>query len=223
MIHYFGERGHRADFDTIAARANSSQFLDSAQIDHHLRLFDSILQPVEAVETSCQHPGVSSVLCEKLLRLLDGSGLKQLERGHYVSYDSHNSPSKSISNMGHERMLHRSARFERRQNSVGVHRRPLENLVPQCIRERVQDGSTPTSNRWLADTASAHRRLRVRNVQRRPLHIDGNIQNRGRFAVVETLGKHLAVARIEHPFLANRMSDAERRTAEHLAAKRSGM
>src|ERR1039458_6110960 len=38
----------------------------------------------------------------------------------------------------------------------------------------------------LADAASAYRRLRVRNIQRRPLHVNGYIQNRRRFAVVES-------------------------------------
>src|ERR1035438_10416086 len=93
MIHHLGERGHGADLDTIAGRANSAQFLDSAQIDHSLRLLDSIFQPVEAVETSGQHQGVGSVPCEKLLRVSDGTRLIQLERGHYVSNDSHDPPS----------------------------------------------------------------------------------------------------------------------------------
>src|ERR1019366_5434132 len=93
MIHYFSERGHRADFDPIGCRANSPQFLDSAQIDHSLGLLDSILQPVEAVEPSGQHQGIASVLFEKLLCIGNGTRLIQLESGHYVSYDSHNSPS----------------------------------------------------------------------------------------------------------------------------------
>src|ERR1017187_9132583 len=126
-------------------------------------------------------------------------------------------------NVGHERMLHRPARFERRQNRVCVHRSALKNLVSQCIRQSVQDRSAPTSNRRLADTASADRRLRVRNIQRSPLHVDGYVKNRRRFTLVEAHGEHLAVARIEHPFLANRMADAERRTAEHLTAERSRM
>src|ERR1035437_1694129 len=130
---------------------------------------------------------------------------------------------KPPSNMRHQRMLHRSARFERRQNRVGVHRSALENLVPQRIREGVQDGGAPTSNRRLADTARASRRFRVRNIQRRPLHIDGNIQNRRRLALIEPRGKHHAVVRIEHPFLTDRMADAQGRTAEHLAAKRTGV
>src|SRR3984957_6822424 len=92
MIHDFSERGHRADLDTIPGCANSPQFLDSAQIDHHLGLPDSILEPVEAVEPSGQHPGIGAMLFEKLLRIGHGPGLIQLEGGHYVSYDSHHSP-----------------------------------------------------------------------------------------------------------------------------------
>src|SRR5450759_85176 len=120
---------------------------------------------------------------------------------------------KSLSNVGHQGMLHRAASFERRQNRVGVYWCALENVVPEGIREGVQDGATPAGNRRLTDTASAYRRLRVRNIQRRPLHVNRYIQNRRRFAVVESLGKHLAVVRIEHPFLTDGMADAERRTA----------
>ena len=69
MIHHLSERGHRADLDAIARRANSPQFLDSTQIDHHLGLPDSILEPVKAVQPSGQHPRVGSMLFEKLLRI----------------------------------------------------------------------------------------------------------------------------------------------------------
>src|SRR5580765_2346027 len=120
-------------------------------------------------------------------------------------------------------MLHGPARFERGQNRVGVHRRTLENFISERIREGVQDGGTSARNRRLADTTSAHRRLRVWNVQRRPLHVDGHIENRRGFALVKALGKHLAVLRIEYPFLTDRMADTERRTAEHLATQCAGM
>jgi hypothetical protein len=56
-LHYFGERGHGADLDAIAG-CELPQFLDSAQIDHNLGLLDAILEPVEAVEPSGQHPGI---------------------------------------------------------------------------------------------------------------------------------------------------------------------
>src|ERR1039458_2904986 len=92
MVHYFRERGHRADLNTIRRGANSAQFFDSAQIDYSLGLLDSILQPVEAVEPSGQHPDIRSVLFEKFLCIGNGTWLIQLECGHYVSYDSHNSP-----------------------------------------------------------------------------------------------------------------------------------
>src|SRR5450759_4704518 len=130
---------------------------------------------------------------------------------------------KSLSNVGHQGMLHRAASFERRQNRVGVYWCALKNLVSEGIRKGVQDGTTTTCNRWLTHTASTHRRLRVRNVQRRPLHVDGYIQNRRWLAVVESLGNHLAIVRIEHPFLTDRMADPERRTAKHLATQCAGM
>src|ERR1700693_74221 len=127
------------------------------------------------------------------------------------------------SNMSRQGMLHRAARFERRQNRVGVHRCALENLVPERIREGIQDGGTPASNRWLTDTASAHGRLRIRNVQRSPLHVDRHVQYGRRFVVVEAFGNHLPIMRIEHPLLSDRMANAQDRTAEHLTTQRSGM
>src|SRR5580700_7285171 len=120
-------------------------------------------------------------------------------------------------------MLHRAARFERRQNRVGVHRRTLKDLVSERIRESVQNGGTPACNRRLADTARTHRRLRVGNVQRGPLHIDGYIENGWRFVVMESLRNHLTVVRIEHPLLTDGMPDTQDRTAEHLPTQSSGM
>src|ERR1700733_9798465 len=99
MIHYFRERGHRADLDAIGGRAHSAQFLDPTQIDHGLGLFNSILEPVEAVEPSGQNPGVASVLFEKRLSLGNRAWLIQLESSHYISDDSHKSPSNLISSL----------------------------------------------------------------------------------------------------------------------------
>src|ERR1017187_7404066 len=96
MIHDFSECGHRADLDTVRRRAHSAEFLDSAQIDHNLGLPDSILEPVEAVEPPGQHPGIRSMLFEKLLCIGYGTWLIQLECSHYVSDGSHNSPSISV-------------------------------------------------------------------------------------------------------------------------------
>ena len=91
VVHDFGERRHRADFDAVAGRANAPEFLDSAQVDHRFRFLDSILEPIEAVESAGHHPGVSSVLFEKLLCVRNGARLKQLERRHDVSYYRHDS------------------------------------------------------------------------------------------------------------------------------------
>src|SRR5271169_5186298 len=133
MIHDFGERGHGADFDSIGYATNSLELLDSAQIDYSLGLLDSVLEPIEAVHPSGQHPNIGSVLSEKLLRVGNRTRLIQFESGHYVSYDSHNPPFKPRSNVGHQRMLHRPARFERGQNRVGIDWCALKNLVPKRI------------------------------------------------------------------------------------------
>src|ERR1700691_3663179 len=120
-------------------------------------------------------------------------------------------------------MLHWTACFERRQNRVGVYGCTLKDFVSQRIGKRVQNRGTPAGNGRLADTARSHWRLWIRNVQRTPLHIDGYIQNRRWFVVMESLGNHLAVMRIEHPLLTDGMADAEDRTAEHLSTQGSGM
>ena len=91
MVHDFGQRRHGADFDSVVGSANAPQFFDSAQIDQRLGLLDSILEPIEAVEPARHHPGVPSVLLEKLLRVRDGARLKQLERRHDISYYRHGS------------------------------------------------------------------------------------------------------------------------------------
>src|ERR1035437_86197 len=159
MIHHLGERGHGADLDTIAGRANSAQFLDSAQIDHSLRLLDSIFQPVEAVETSGQHQGVRSVLCEKPLRVSDGTRLVQLERGHYVSNDSHTllqtsikyAPSAHAASVGPLRATSESCR--RSQERAGKSRPPAHprgrsrrrrtHLQPAARRHRARQPAFP--------------------------------------------------------------------------------
>ena len=89
MIRHSSKRGHGANLDAVARRANSAQFLDSAEIDHHLGLPDAILQPVETIHTAGQHPGVGSVLCEKILCIGNGTRLIKLESGHYISDHSH--------------------------------------------------------------------------------------------------------------------------------------
>ena len=70
FLHHLGQRGHGADLDAaIRVVANSLELLDTAQVDHHLRFLDAVLEPVEAIEPSGQHPGIPSMLCEQLLRV----------------------------------------------------------------------------------------------------------------------------------------------------------
>src|ERR1035437_6518972 len=120
-------------------------------------------------------------------------------------------------------MLHGMPRFEGSEYSVGVDGRAAKNLITEGIREGVQNGGAPTSDRRLAHTAITDRRFRIWNVDRSPLHIDRHIQNCWRLVLVEARRKHGAVVRVVHPLLANRMSNAENRSAKHLAAQRAGM
>jgi hypothetical protein len=52
-------------------------------------LFDAVLEPVEAVETAGQNPGVLPMLFEELPRFGNRAGLEQLEPRHDIVYDSH--------------------------------------------------------------------------------------------------------------------------------------
>src|ERR1035438_7286375 len=120
-------------------------------------------------------------------------------------------------------MLHGMSRFERSENGVGVDGRALENLITKCVRKRVQDGSAAASNGRFAHTAGTDRRFRIRNIERRPLHIDGHVQNCWRLVLVKARRKHGAVVWVVHPLLPNRMSHSQNGAAEHLASKRPGM
>ena len=90
VSHDFGERRHRADFDSVVCSANASQFFDPAQINQRLGLLDSIFEPIEAVEAASHDPGFVSMLLEKLLRVRNRAGLIQLERRHDISNYRHN-------------------------------------------------------------------------------------------------------------------------------------
>src|SRR5579872_1580462 len=62
MIYDIGKRGHGADFQTAIHVPDSDQFLDLAQIDHHFRTFDAILEPIETVEATRQYPRIRAML-----------------------------------------------------------------------------------------------------------------------------------------------------------------
>jgi hypothetical protein len=52
--------------------------------------------------------------------------------------------------------------FERRQNRVGIHRRPLEYVVTEGVRKSVQDGRAGAADGWLTDPARTHRSFGIR-------------------------------------------------------------
>ncbi len=52
---------------------------------------------------------------------------------------------------------------------------------------------------------------------------DGTIEDSRRFAVVEAAGERRAISGIHHPFLSDRVRDAQRGPAQHLPAQSSGM
>src|SRR5579871_1044696 len=97
------------------------------------------------------------------------------------------------------------------QYRVGVNGRAPENLVAKSVREGIQDRSAAAPDRWLTYASSPHRCFRICNIERLPMHVYGDIQDRRRLIVVEPLGDHHAIMWIEYPFLADRMADAENR------------
>src|SRR5260370_24632211 len=103
--------------------------------------------------------------------------------------------------------------FEGGENGVRIEGRAPKNLIAEGVRERVKDRSAPASNGRLAHTASADWCLRIGNIERRPLHIDGHIQNCWWLVLVEARRKHGAVVGVVHPLLPNRMSNAQNRPA----------
>src|SRR5271169_7123942 len=106
-------------------------------------------------------------------------------------------------------MLHGTPRFEGSEYGVGVDGRALKNLITKGVRKRVQDRGTPASNGRFAYAAGADWRFRIRNIERRPLHLDGHVQDCWRLVLVKARRKHGAVVRVVHPLLANRMSHAQ--------------
>lgn len=69
----------------------------------------------------------------------------------------------------------------------------------------------------------ANRRLRIRKLDRCPLHVGRHIQNRVRFVLIEPPGEGDAVFLIVDPLLADGMADTQDRAAEDLAAQRRWM
>src|SRR5208337_5221625 len=120
-------------------------------------------------------------------------------------------------------MLHGVSRFEGSKYRVSVDGRALKNLITKGVRKRIQDRGAPASNGRLAHAAGPDRCLRIRNIERRPLHIDGHVQNCWRLVLVKARRKHGTVVRVVHPLLPNRMSHTQNGAAEHLATKRPGM
>src|SRR6185436_7076589 len=76
----------------IRRTAHSLELLNATEIDHRLRLSHPVLEPVEAVESASQNPGVRPLLFQKLPCVGQRSWLQQQECRHDVVDDSHDSP-----------------------------------------------------------------------------------------------------------------------------------
>src|SRR5262249_7286083 len=112
---HFRQGGHGAYFDAAVRHgADTAQLIDAAQIDDHSWLLNAVLEPIEAVESAGEHPGIAAMLLEKFLRFVSRSGLEQIERGHDVSNYGHGFIllSSFALYMRHQRVLHGLARVE---------------------------------------------------------------------------------------------------------------
>ena len=101
--------------------------------------------------------------------------------------------------------------------------RALENLVTKGVRKGIQNRGASAADRRLTDTAGADREsLGAGGSNARPIACSPEHPRIvGGFIVVEPLGNHLTVVRVEDPLLADRVADAERRPAENLPAERT--
>src|SRR5579864_4894045 len=116
-------------------------------------------------------------------------------------------------NVGSQRILHRPTRFKGSQDDVGSYRRAPEDLITQCIRERVQNRGAPSAHGWFADAARSYGRLRVWNFHGPPGHLVRNIQNCRRLGMVEPPGNGHAVLLVVHPFLADGVANTKCRSS----------
>ena len=111
-----GQRGHRAELETVLPGPDSLQFGNAGQIDQGLRALDPILEPVKAVEAARQYQRAGPVPIQHRLRVLDGRRLEQLEGGHHVSDYGHSSSlvpvPRSDLYVRAQRVVHASSVFE---------------------------------------------------------------------------------------------------------------
>jgi hypothetical protein len=166
------------------------------------------------------------MLFEKLLRIGNGTRLKELESGHYVSYDSHNSPLlsfKSAIKCGPS--ADAASAGPLRATSESCRRSPARagRSRPQRIRRafKMEAHPPPTGG---SPTPRAPTGVSGSGISSAvPLHVRRAHPESSAACCGGSAWKPSAVVRIEHPLLADRMADAQRRAAEHLAAQRAGM
>src|SRR5579884_1789123 len=113
------------------------------------------------------------------------------------------------SDVGRQRLARRLAGFERRQNNVRGHGRAADDFVAERVRKSIDDRHAAGAHGRLADAARADRGFGIGNVERRPLHVDGRIENRRRLVVVEAFCQRQAVVLVIDPFLPDGVADAE--------------
>src|SRR5688572_11104390 len=145
-------------------------------------------------------------------------------RGHFIPFALCPLPSALISevflDVCRERELPHLLGVERLDDVIHQNRRADEHLVADRVCDRIQHRIAGGCNRGLADAARADRRFRIGYPDGVPGNVDRHIENRRRAVVVEPLRERHAVLLVIDPPVTDRVSDAEYRTAQYLAAER---
>ena len=113
-----GEARHRPDLESaVRSRGDAPELVHAPEIDHRRRALDTVLEPVEGVESSGEHPALVAVFLHEAHRVVDARRLKELERRDHVTHDSHfDSPSRSDVRV--QQAVRPRPTFQLRQNHV---------------------------------------------------------------------------------------------------------
>jgi len=91
VVHDLCERRHRADREAALLFGYAVELLDSAQVDHHCRAFDTVFEPVVRVEPASEDPRLAAVLIQQGQRVVHRVRLEELEGRNHISDDRHGS------------------------------------------------------------------------------------------------------------------------------------
>src|SRR5258706_15736188 len=98
--------------------------------------------------------------------------------------------------IGRKHVVHSPSGLERRQYDVRRDRDATVDVIAYGVSDCGKHRAEPCTYRWLTDTACANRRFGIGNVERGGPHAGRHVQDRQRFAVMESHGQRYAVAAV---------------------------